>query len=194
MSHSHYDEPDERELSEIPTGEPMGTVPVTITIPIPHVEQIVGEMARQLISQHSIDRRRQIEKAAMATLESTIDRMIRERAEPVIAEMLAKPLQPTDNYGNPTGEPTSLQALLAQRVTEWSSDIVDGEGKPFKKEAYSSKTGATRMAWMLGAVVHGELKKAVDTEVAKIVAQLKGDATTLIARQVAEKIAGTVLK
>jgi hypothetical protein len=117
-----------------------------------------------------------------------------DRVSEAIDAVLAKPMQPTDGFGTPVGEPTTLQGMIVHQVATWSTQLVDSEGRVGKNDNYGSPKFHPRIDWALGKIVHGDLKKQVDAEVVKIVGTLRESATALIAKQVAEKISGLVIK
>jgi len=184
---------DDRELTEVPPDEPAGTVKVAFNVPVPRIEQVAGEISRQILAAE-YKSRDALMKAVRGSLDEAVDKIIAAKVVPLIEEWLTKPLRPTDAFGNPVGEPTTLQGVLAQRVTEWCHDVVDANGKPTKSDGYNSSRIAPRLNWMLGQIVHGELQKLVDVEVKRIVGELKTNATLTIAKQIAEKISSLVLK
>lgn len=184
---------DEHDLVDIPPDEPQGHYAVKVNVPVPTIEQVTAEIARQIIATQPYGTSREILTAARAKLDETIGEAIKTRALPVIEELMSKPLQPTDAFGNPVGEPTSLQGLIAQRVTAWCTDPVDSSGALCKQSVYGNKP-ITRMAWMLSQIIGSELRGAIDAEVKRMTAELKGSAAQAIAHQIAEKITGMVLK
>lgn len=196
MTMSYPEEPheDDREIFDVPPSEPAGHAPVKFNVPIPTVEQIIGEVARQLIQLEGYRTKTDIFKAAQAAIIDKINETVAEKVGQVIEEILTKPMQPTDGFGNPIGEPTSLQGFIAAKVKHWSAELVDREGRPTKHDHYNSNSVAPRINWELGKIVNGELKKQVDAEVSKIVATLRDSATQIIAKQIADKVAGLVLK
>lgn len=180
------------EMQEIPPGSPQGSFPVNFNLPIPTSEQIAGEVARQITRPY--DSRGFLEKIASGALQDRIAEIIHERVTPLINEILDRPMQPTDGFGNPVGEPTTLQGFVAARVNAWANDLVDREGRIAKPERYGASNVQPRITWELAELVNSGLKKAVDVEVKNIVSQLKADATKVIAVQIAEKISGLVIK
>lgn len=188
----HFD--DERGLDEIPPGEPAGRARVTFDVPMPTVEQVTGEIARQLISARGYSSKRDIFTQLAASMENTINAIVSAKATTVIEEILAKPMQPTDAFGNLAGEPTSLQGFLTHRVTLWATEVVDQNGNVGKPDHYNRDRYAPRINYCLAQIAGGELRKQVDAEVTKIVSKLKADATGVIAKQIADKISGTVFK
>lgn len=193
-NHLYPDLDDERELDEIPPGEPAGKARVTFDVPMPTIEQVTGEIARQLIASQGYQSKAAIFAAVQTSLEETINTIVTAKATAVIEELLAKPMQPTDAFGNPAGEPTSLQGFLAHRVSVWATEAVDHQGCVGKPDHYSRDRYAPRINYLLGQIAGGELRKQVDAEVAKIVSKLKADATAVIAKQIADKISGAVFK
>lgn len=183
---------DEREMMDIPPEQPLGKVPVTFDVPMPTVEQVAGEIARQIISLEVYTSRNALIKQAQDLIGNLISEIVTAKATPIIEELLAKPLQPTDGFGNPVGEPASLQFVLAQHITQWATTTVDSNGNPAKRDAYNR--ASPRIDWALGAIVNGPLKKQIDAEVSRISGVLKEAATNNIAKQIAEKISGMVLK
>jgi hypothetical protein len=190
MSTQDWD--DDRTEMDIPPEQPIGSMPVTFDVPIPTVEQVAGEIARQVMQSESYQSRNGLRDMAAELLRDLISRIVDDKATSIIEELLTKPLQPTDGFGNPVGEPVSLQAVLAQHIAQWASTPVDRHGKPTKNDNYNQT--APRIDWTLGAIVNDRLKKDIDAEVAKIVGTLKTAATNNIAKQIAEKVSGMVLK
>lgn len=119
--------------------------------------------------------------------------MIAVRAREVIAELLGKPLQPTDSYGNPKGAPTTLQAILTAQIESWATTPVNREGRPSTEHHCGSKP-VPRLDWMLGEIVSDKMRHEMAEETKKIASQLKDGATKVIAKQIADKISGLVLK
>jgi hypothetical protein len=189
-----YDDPytDDREMMDIPPTEPLGTAPITFFVPIPTMEQVAGEIARQLIAAESYNNKTTIRNKIYTTIEQLISDNISSRATAIINELLDKPLQPTDGFGNPKGEPMSLQEVLAKHIEQWATTTVNRDGLPTKKDGYTHVV--TRIDLMLGSIVNAEMKKQMDSEIKNLVATLKDSATKNIAKQIADKLAGMVFK
>lgn len=164
---------------------------VKLTIPVPSIEQVGDQMASQMLAMLSHSERTAIQQKARSVMDAVVTRMVTEKATPIIEDLLTKPIQPTDNFGQPCGEPTSLQGVLARRITDWCDDTVDSDGKPKKKDHYNSV--ATRMSWALGQIVNNELKVAVAKEVKDITDRLRAAATANIAKQIGEQVSKLVL-
>src|SRR5690606_17583583 len=125
--------------------------------------------------------------------DNLIGEIVSEKAHGIIEELLSKPMQPTDGFGNPIGQPTNLQGVLAQHVANWASTTVDREGRVVKNDGYF-QSGSPRIEWALGQIVNGELKKQVEAEVKRITGVLREAATNNIAKQIGEQVSKLVLK
>ena len=172
--------------------EPVGMLPVSFGVPIPTPEQVAGEVARQIVQSVGYQNQTTWQKMLEAAVRDKIDELIAEIARPVLAQILAKPIQPTDGFGNPFGDPTTLHGVIASHVEHWANTPVDNNGLVKKPDSYNR--AAPRINWALGQMVNGELKRQVDAEVRKISDQLKAAATSNIAKQIAEKVSGMVFK
>lgn len=52
-------------------------------------------------------------------IESEVRNVAAEAARTLVAEVLSEPIQPTNNYGEPQGAPTTLRALVQAEVDKW---------------------------------------------------------------------------
>lgn len=186
---SDFDFEDERPLCDVPPDEPAGFIPVSFNVPIPHEEQITAEIARQTLARYN--NRNFCNKIATEKLEAMIDEKLSSIVMPVIEALLQKPLQPTDAFDNPRGEPTTLQGILLDAVTGWASVPVNREGKP-SKDTYTTRT--SRLEHFVGECVNRELDSLIREEVRKLQAQFKAAATKRIAEQIAAQVASIVMK
>jgi len=184
---------EDRELEDIPVDEPTTSVPVTFNLPMPRVEQVTAEIARQFVAGAGYSARSDYHQHVLEKIDDLIATKLSVRLDAVINEILAKPMQPRDPFGNPVGEPRTLEGFIAHYVTNYANELVDRDGKTKTKDSYGTQY-APRIDWALGKIVHGELKKQIDDEVSKIVSTLRAGATNLIAKQIAERINGLVLK
>lgn len=187
-----FDHEDDRELMDVPPDEPAGSFPVTFQAPVPRIEQIAGEVARQLLSGERYGSRDGLAQAVRERLDFIIDEVVTEKAKAAVEELLTKPIRPTDAFGNPIGEPTTLHGALGQRILAWVDDPVDGEGKVRKGDSWNKST--SRMEWLVAQVVSRELQNQISTEVTKITKDLKAAATAGIAKQIADRLAGMIIK
>lgn len=185
---------DDREMMDVPASEPVGSATVTFAVPMPTAEQVTGEIARQILATGAYNQRSMLEHKAAEAIDDLIGKIIEERARPIIETLLDTPLRPTDQFGNATGEPISLIAVLAKRVTEWKDDVIDLHGKVSKRDQCFPSHYSTRLERSIHDIVNKELAEKVSAETRAIVASLKTGATKDIAEQIAKRIEGMVFK
>lgn len=160
-----------------------------IEVPVPSADDIAEHAARALLRGRYSDTA-DIKARAEKYLNAMIEKIVEEKARPMIEGLLAEPLQPTDGFGNPVGEKTTLHGLLAHHVTQWATVPVKADGRASKGSAYEKV--APRIDWMVGQIVSRDMKSAVDSEVKRLSDRMKGDAAKIIAQQIAGKIAATI--
>lgn len=80
------------------------------------------------------------------------DETIRDIIAPIIEATINKSLQPTDNYGNPKGDPVTLAGLIEQRAKEY---LVEKEPVPY----HSNKKPQTKIELFIESAVNNEIKK-----------------------------------
>lgn len=191
MNMSSYDEimP---EMDEIPPSDPIGSVPISFNVPVPTIEQVCGHVARQVLESAGYRQLEQWQARMEDAIQVEVDRQIAAHATAAIEAALHFPLQPTDGFGRPIGDKTDIATVINSRVSEWVTDSVDSQGRVKQPTHYDKTT--SRLEWLLGQIIDRQMMAAVDKEVKNIVAKLKGDAVGIIAKQIAERVAGTVLK
>ena len=163
-----------------------------VTISVPSQEIVAREIARQIIEARFYSDRSKIDALVRDRFDELLNQQIDAIANPIISAALTKPMQPTDQWGNPIGEPTTLAGVISKRVGDWVNDHVDREGKPSKLTHYNSGDVRSRGEYLIRNIINSELKVAVDKEVSKIVSDLKSKATSGIAASVAEKISSLI--
>jgi metal-responsive CopG/Arc/MetJ family transcriptional regulator len=100
--------------------------------------------------------------------------VIREVLRPQIEEAVAKPIQKTNGYGEPVGEPTTLRELIVDEVRK-------------AVNAPANKYSSDRSSFLAQAVAK-EVQNALGKEITDAVKQ----ARTLVADQVGQKVADAV--
>lgn len=183
---------DDRDFDEVAPASGQQAFDASFRVKLPSQEQLVSEVSRQIIDNARYSLNKDFGDLVKEGIRRNVDEQISKLAEAAIGEILAKPMQPTDAFGNKVGEPTTLQGFICARVAAWAQEITDSNGNPTKKDAYNS--AAPRIDWLLGKMVHGELKNAVDLEARKIIGTLKAGATNVIAKQIADRISGLIIK
>lgn len=184
MSYDDYEE-DERD-------QPAAVTKVEVEVPTPTLDQVANRMAMQLLAgERYSSERPPLRALAEQKLDALISEKIEARATAIVEDLLTKPIQRTDTFGQPTGEPVSLHAILAKEIEGWCAASVDSSGRE-GRDSYGTRT--TRLEWLVKQVASSDLQQAVTKEVDRIKAELKSAATGAIAKQIAERVAGMVLK
>lgn len=121
---------------------------------------------------------------------AAIEKAISGRIEARIAELIDKPIVPTDRFGNPVAdaEPKSLGDMLAEAVDIACTETVDRNGKPMKSTAWDK--AIPRIQWHLAKLTARE----IDTEAAKAIKELKADAKEKVRKQIAAAVAAQLAK
>jgi hypothetical protein len=183
-----------QEMEDIDPSEPLGKLAVTFDVPIPTIEQVAGCIARQVMDSAGYRFRDEMQKIVREKLDEIVIVELGARVRPMVSALLDKPLQPTNGFGEPIGEPTSLQGLLAKQVEMWADEPVDEKGHAAKNDTWNRDKAMPRMSRLIAEVVRSNLAGHVDTEVKRIAAELKKAATDGVAKRIAETVAGMVLK
>lgn len=182
---------DDPDFDEVPPA--LGTeFDASFKVNIPTQDQIVSEVARQIIQRMDYKTKNDMERMVSARIQEGVDAMIAESCGEALKAIMTRPMQPTDSFGNPLGAPTTLEGFIAARAATWANETTESNGTPKQKDNYN--TVHPRINWLLGQIVHRELKIAVETETKGIVAKLKANATRMIAEQIAEKISDLIIK
>lgn len=109
------------------------------------------------------------------------DEIIREKLEPLIEQALTRSLQPTDSYGQPKGEPTTLAEVIVGKATEMLT-------KQARVGRYPDERTATQVqAWISEAVdrhVKAELSKALEEAKAEVKAAVRKQGAAVIAETI----------
>lgn len=106
---------------------------------------------------------------------------VRRQLEPIVAAAIAAPIQRTNTYGAPVGEPTTLNELIISEVHTYLSG----------RDQYRREDGTILEKLIRGAVtkaINAELSEAIAEEKAKVVAAVRAKAAELIADAVKEGI------
>jgi hypothetical protein len=106
---------------------------------------------------------------------------IREAVQPLIAEALTGAIQKTNNYGEPTGQTTSMRELVMVEAQKIVSKPIDsyGRGETFLQKLVREE---------IGRVFAGELSKVMAAEKEKVVAAVRAKAADLIAEAVKQGV------
>lgn len=101
-----------------------------------------------------------IQKAVLAEVDRLISAKLTAALDETIANLLSKPIQKFDTYGNPVGEAIGVDAIVKNGAEVFLHQQVDSEGKPAQLNAYGTKQ--TRIEWLIQKHVVQGLAKEVE--------------------------------
>lgn len=122
-------------------------------------------------------------KVAVEAINEAVAGKVAERVD----ALMAKPIQQTDAYGNPKGEPTTFDQMIGDAVSGAMETTVDLYGKP-KPGKPNSMHDLTLFQYALQRIA----LKGLEGEVRKAAQQVRDDAKKAVATEVAKAIAKTI--
>lgn len=122
-------------------------------------------------------------KAAVEAINAAVSDKISKKIE----EIMQKPIQKTDGYGCPIGEPETFEAMIGDAVTRAMETTVDLYGK-LKPGQRSGMHDLTLFEYSLQRVALVGVEKAVIAEAKKVNAEAKAAITKEIAKAIAKTI------
>jgi hypothetical protein len=114
---------------------------------------------------------------AVAAINEAVQTRIAQRLDAAMND----PIQLTNNYGQPTGEPTTLHEMIGDAVKASMSEPVDVHGKP-------DRHGKTRLARAIQQVAGNTLRDAVRKEISALQDSAKKAVASEIAAAIARQI------
>lgn len=143
-----------------------------------------------LVVSHIVDRAVRRDDTGWGSLASEIARIrtevIREKVEAEVEAALTTEFRETNNWGEATGQPTTLRALIAKQAAEAVKIGLNRNSYGADKESAATRV----IREHVDKVLAKELTEAVAAEKAKVVAAVKAKAADLIAQAVAEGVGG----
>lgn len=115
-----------------------------------------------------------------------INKAVEERIAEKVAELMERPIQQTDNYGSPKGEPKTFTQMIGDAVEGAMSQPVDIYGKP--RVGLRQSGDKTLFEYALQRVALEGLQNAVVAEAKKVNTQAKDAVSKEIAKAVAKTI------
>jgi len=184
-------DPDEEYVSPTSISEVVeredGTHEIRIRIEPPSREEIADALARRLFADYSNSKA--IRETALAAFENMVVAAVNSEAKAAIADALGLPRQPTDEFGNPTGQSRTFAQMLGEQVKAWQEETVNAyDGKPKRKDAYNSSDIITRREYLIRQVGAAEFEKLAKAEVAKVRAEAKAKVEASIKSAVASSL------
>lgn len=128
---------------------------------------IVDRAAAQLVASLGDGVKREITMAVTATVQDQITAKVSAWVEAA----LARPLQKTTHYGEPTGEALPLSEFVTQRAKDWLTASVNSRGEP--ANTYD-RGGKTRIAHLIDTEVDRAMSKELTDSIRAARAQVVG--------------------
>lgn len=125
---------------------------------------------------------KKINEAAAALVEQKINDTI----STAIDDLIAKPIQKYDTFGNPVGLPISVEEIVRVGADKFLTEIVDSEGRS-TTSSFGMKY--TRLEWLVHRAVVNDLAKEMKEEVYKV----RGELLKRASEAAAAVLAGTRL-
>jgi hypothetical protein len=121
-----------------------------------------------------------------------VDRLIREKIdqkmEALLTERLAKGVQPTNEWGEPKGEPRPFSAVIMDRMGEYLNEHVDSDGR--KASSYNEKQYPSRLEKAIAAVS----KECVDKTVYEMQTRIKKEFDESTKNKILNEVTQAVIK
>ena len=149
----------------------MATLHVSIDLPewddpVEGYKSLQGEIVREAVRQLFDALRRDLEQ----TITNQLDEQIRKQLAEILTDIVETPIQKTNSYGEPRGEPVSLRERIIKHAEDWLQEAVDEQGKT--KSYHRDKT-MPRAEWMTKRAVRSQLYKLYHERIAEAVQQAK---------------------
>jgi len=159
----------------------------TVKVRPPHQEDIADALARAMM--HNYSSSKALSDAVADRFYTLVRETVDEAAKQAITDAMLAPRQRTDEFGNPVGESLSFQQMIAAQVKAWQEETVATyDGKPKKKDPYSSNAVVTRAEYLVRQVGAQEFEKLAESEVALI----KKQATERVSQTIKNTVAASL--
>jgi len=179
-----YDEPDFDEqdfapgTTEVSDEAPKYPSAVNVSLDMEAIcigirSDIVQATARELFQ----NLRHEIQKDVRNSIKHEIDRQL----SAIVTEALAGKVQPTDEWGEPTGEITTVRDLLREKAAKFLEEKVDSSGDA------TSYSGQSRWKWACNAVVTSKMEGMLKGELTAITAAMRERLTAELPAILAER-------
>lgn len=129
-------------------------------------QKLADQMADPESLSDSVDSKinERVQKLFETLINTKVDAFLSEQMSAIIS----KEICPVDIFGEKTGEPTTIKAVLAKRAREFWDIKVNEEGKP--GDYYSNKP---RHQWMFEKIVKEQFAEAVKQNITNLVGEFK---------------------
>jgi hypothetical protein len=122
-------------------------------------------------------------KSFHAVAVDAINDAVSTRIAQKIEQLIAAPIQMTDNYGNPNGNVTTFDQMIGDTISAAMSQKVDSMGR-------ANNSGKTLFQKALSEVAFAGLSEAVRKETRKVNEQAKAAVAQEVAKAIAKSIKG----
>ena len=140
-----------------------------------------------------------VERAAQLMLErlqSSVENDVRNLVRPVVeakvneivAAALARRFTPVNGFGEPTGGPTTIGEILADKAETFLGDVVDvSTGRATSRNSYV--TTCTRAEYVIKQLYEAEFNRKVEGQVKDLVKQAGEKARLSVAKAIVDSLA-----
>lgn len=172
----NYDEPD---YDDSPSVDSEGKLTISATTIQYDARALFDSIVR--IASHSVikDSSTEIKKSVHTEVRDTIQ----DRVSALIDAAVQEGIQPVNNYGEPTGERTTLKAMIGKAGDKYLEQPVDKNGSPT-----SYQSVGTRMQFLVTEAVKKHIDYRLETEIKKAVEQAVIEARAKVGTIVGEII------
>jgi hypothetical protein len=161
-------------------------IKATFSIGMPTTEEVADAFARRMYADYSAGK--DLRAAAADRFGDLISEAVDDAAKKAIADALAAPRQPTDEFGNPTGPARTFAQLIGEQVKAWQDQTVDPyNGSPKAGGGYNSNV-ITRAQYLVRQVGAAEFEKQAKEAVAAVRTEAKAMVETSIKQAVASSL------
>jgi hypothetical protein len=122
------------------------------------LNQAIVDAAADILAQHVIDSAGTgLDKLVAETRETEVRRQV----APLVEETIQGPIQQTNSYGQPTGKPTTLKALVVDKALEALSEPVGRSYRYVSGQSISEKDTRSLVEYFVARYVRSELENQI---------------------------------
>lgn len=118
-------------------------------------------------------------KAVREAADAMVSARINEVLTDTISELLKKPIQRYDTFGNPVGVPLSVEDIIRNGADTVLSEQVDSSGKPTNSAYTANKK--SRLEWVVQQAVVSGLERELHDAAKQVRAEVTAKATASVA-------------
>jgi hypothetical protein len=182
-----YDQDDE------PQAWAKGSMNFNVAITNAQEDFFVREVADRMADKISHDMIKGMQATAAELIETKVMARLEEVVSEVIDKGLSSPLQPSDEFSTPKGQPITPLEFIAKGAESFLDGHVNDKGEATKPSGYGDRTSRRIDYFMKGVITKqfdDELKKEVTAMKTEIRNQMSAAAAEWLAKFQAETVAG----